>query len=120
MRLVILAVGAFVLSSAGAEARCGFSGGVFFFGTDTRLTGECDEKGMTGTLAAGGGAGYSFKSLEIVEKAKHGRTGVRGVSLYAYLPEKGYKGSDRFVLRSCGESRYGNGCANLTYDIVDK
>lgn len=119
MRLMgLIVAGLVALTVDGAAARCRFAPYSFNFGTDSSTTGECDTKGITGHLGAGGGAGTAFTKLEVVEKPKHGRAETRSLSTYGYLPDKGYKGPDQFALRICGSSRHGPGCSKLTYSFV--
>lgn len=118
MRFVSMFALGLALSAGTAEARCAFAPFHGEFTRDASTTGDCDARGVSGNLAAGGLMGAAFSGLQIVEKPKHGRLEVRSRSSFGYLPERGYRGPDRFILRICGSSRTGQGCSNLTYNVV--
>jgi hypothetical protein len=73
--------------------------------------------GCQATLPAGGRDNFSFTSLTVVRTAANGSLRASGNNRFVYVPRAGAR-SDSFVLRLCGRSNLGTGCANVSYDVT--
>lgn len=70
------------------------------------------------TFSGGGVANYSKTSMNITEKPANG-TLVLNSNGFTYTAKSGYSGKDEFIIRICGKSSVGSGCANVTYKVVN-
>ncbi len=68
------------------------------------------------TFHAGGT--MMFKRLYVVTRPHQGTLNLREGGYFRYVPKTGYKGTDAFTLRICGEQGGRQGCANLAFDAT--
>ncbi len=62
--------------------------------------------------------GVMFTAVSIATAPRHGTFEKTGEYEYTYRPHPGYKGSDRYGIKICGQSDAGSGCSILTYDVA--
>lgn len=75
-------------------------------------------KGCGGTFGSPGG-GNTFKRLFLLESPQHGTVFLREGGYYYYVPQVGFMGQDRFMLRVCATLQNGQyACANLIMNMT--
>ncbi len=118
LSLGLIGAALFILASTGgAQARCGVLG-YFLFSSEGpwSMAMEVDAGKRCSSLFASGGASV-FKRLYIVSQPQHGSVSIAQGGHYSYNPKPGFRGSDTFMLRVCGNTSGTDGCANLKYDV---
>jgi hypothetical protein len=68
------------------------------------------------TWFAGGTTSYSM--LYLIAKPQHGTLSLLPHAHYVYRPNAGYVGEDSFMLRVCGRTQSGPGCANVQFHVT--
>lgn len=69
------------------------------------------------TFPAGGRGDYRTTSVNLASQARSGTVNVSSNG-FRYSASPNFQGSDSFVIKICGSSRAGQGCANVTYNVV--
>jgi hypothetical protein len=117
MRLILGAISLLIFSSA-SDARCvthvrfHFTSEGPWSGYGTATNGkECRQR-----FSAGGNT--VFKRLYLKVSPQHGSIRLQEGGMWAYTPQAGYRGNDRFTLRICGKEGTIEGCGDLLYSMV--
>jgi Bacterial Ig domain len=108
----------FVTGVTASLADCRVRGDRYFFNNDTQsydvlVTGD----GLCARQFRPGGRS-SIESVSVVSKPSNGSLSINGVSQVIYKARTGFKGSDRFVVKVCGEGMGGKGCSTLPHDVT--
>ena len=103
--------------ASGANAACTVQGGSFF-------PYQNDSVSYSATVTGNGVCTRTFTSykltftgVSVVARPSHGSLTPSGVAGFVYRAKPGFKGSDQFVVRACGNHQQGSGCSTLTYNV---
>jgi hypothetical protein len=56
-------------------------------------------------------------SGSISSQPSHGTLQQTGDLAFVYRPQQGFKGSDQYAVKICGENPSGSGCSIITYEV---
>ena len=109
----------FVLASTGnAQADC-YVRGQFLLSSEGpwNMSLDTDAGKPCGSLFGSVGA-IVYKRLYLAANPQHGSVSMRHGGYFKYSPKAGFRGSDNFTLRICGNANGKDGCANLKFDVT--
>jgi len=67
----------------------------------------------------GAGGRMFFTELSIVQRPTNGTLQQTGQFIVRYTPKSGFRGSDVYAVRICGESQaVGSGCSTIRYNVT--
>lgn len=119
MRYSLLLAAAGLCGSIGvASANCRVQPFRFFPSQNDRVTATAVTDDGVCVARFGAGGALSFTNAEIVSKPSSGTVTKTGSFEFRYAAKKGYKGSDAFTIKLCGQGYAGAGCSQITYNMT--
>lgn len=119
MRYSLLWAAAGLLGSiSAASAACQVQPFRFFPAqNDSVSTAAVTDNGVCMARFVAGGM-LSYTNAEIISKPANGTVTKTGSFAFQYAAKKGYKGSDAFTIKLCGQGNAGAGCSKITYNMT--
>ena len=120
MRTLMIAVATALLSSlisTAVHADCRTSSGWFQLQGDSASYSDTVSGGSTCTHPSRAGGSTTFTSVSVVSPPRNGKLSSSGLSA-TYTPKSGFKGSDQYVIKVCGNRSGSPGCSTLTYAVT--
>ena len=120
MRTLTIAVATVMfgsLISTAVHADCMTSRGWFQLQGDSVSYSDTVSGGSTCTHPSRAGGSTTFTSVSVVSPPRNGTLSSSALSA-TYTPKSGFKGSDQYVIKVCGNRSGSPGCSTLTYAVT--
>jgi len=59
----------------------------------------------------------AFTSATAAQRPKNGTLTIQGIG-FRYVPRKGFKGTDQFAIKVCGQDGAHKGCSTIVYSLT--
>ncbi len=117
--LRIAAASLLLLAAGPAAAECIANGVRFEFADNKTFHSRMTVTGKGCVRSFTGGLSVTYESITVTQRPRHMRVEPTSNGFgYTLTVLGGYKGPDRFALRTCGVGRTGRGCATIVYDVT--
>jgi hypothetical protein len=120
MRTLMIAVATAMfgsLISTAVHADCRTSSGWFQLQGDSVSYSDTVSGGSGCTHPSRASGNTIFTSVSVVSPPRNGTLSSSGLSA-TYTPKSGFKGSDQYIIKVCGNRSGSPGCSTLTYAVT--
>lgn len=105
------------LVSTAAHADCRTSRGWFQLQSDLVTFSDTVSGGSSCSHPSRAGGSTIFTSVSVVSRPRNGTLSASGLRA-TYTPKSGFKGSDQYIIKVCGNRSGSPGCSTVTYAVT--